>query len=324
MGSHEYIGYGLNIKSDYPLIGAQPGSHSNLPTVSIHRARPDFDWAGLMSRNNRGDFLLAHLDDVLHFWVENGESITMTPDKNADPEEAEFLIRSMSAGFALALLLRQRGLLVLHASILQKGGHTIGFVGESGWGKSTLAEYFSQNGYDVLTDDVGALDVRGETVFVVPGHAFVKLRRGATNELLCDVKRVRRCPDGRVHLKKSSSVSVVERIPLDSLYLLRPASAEKTTLEAVSPQKAVLELMQRTHGAHLLTREDYQARLLSQCTGLVKNVQVFSLRREWGMDKLNHVLDVVEESLSANSAIDDESAKAPEAVDVSSVVRPKS
>ena len=47
------------------------------------------------------------------------------------------------------LLLRQRGLLTLHASVIRsKGKDYIGFVGDSGYGKSTLAEYFSQQGYN--------------------------------------------------------------------------------------------------------------------------------------------------------------------------------
>jgi len=298
---HQYIAYGLSIESDYPLPVAQEGFDPELPLIHIHQAQPGLDWAGLENVNDRGDFLVAHLDEVISFFVDSGQSITMAAHLEAveesDYEELTHLMRSMSAGFALALLLRQRGYLVLHASVLQKGDKTIGFVGESGWGKSTLAELFSQRGYHVLSDDVGVIDKDGEQIQVFPGHPLIKLRDNSVKGLLNGEIEYFECePDGRVY-RKTGSVDNQEPVQLHRLYLLTPTFSDEVRLEEVSPQQKVLTLMRHTHGAHLLTRGDYKTALLRQCSAVVKRVPTRVLHRKKGLDHLPEVRQVVEHDL---------------------------
>ena len=300
MEAHEYIGFGLNFESEYPLPGAHAGSDPSLPVVSIRRARASESWSEFTSRCDAGDFLVARLPDVLYFCVRSGREIIMRPDENADPGEAEFLIRTMSSNFALALLLRQRGFLTLHASVLRNQDTTIAFVGESGWGKSTLAEFFSQHGYEVLSDDIGAINIDGDSIRVVPGHPLVKLRSEASQHLLngaaADLKTE---PDGRVFRTKKRFLSAP--VPLDRLYLLTPSFSSEVTIEQVAPQQAVLALAKHTHGAHLMTRKDYQTSLLQQCSEIVNRIPTQVLYRRKGIEHLPEVLKAVEIDLQVGS-----------------------
>jgi len=42
---------------------------------------------------------------------------------------------------------------VLHSACVSLGDYAIGFTGESGWGKSTIAAFLNQQGHNLLTDD---------------------------------------------------------------------------------------------------------------------------------------------------------------------------
>jgi len=300
MGYNKYIGFGLNIESEFALPGAQTGFDPGLPTVTIRRARASVNWSELSDSSDQGGFLVAHIGKLLQFCVRDGRTILMDGSPAPDTSQSEFAIQTMSAGFALALLLRQRGLLTLHSCILHREGNTIGFVGESGWGKSTLAEFFSQHGYFVITDDIGAIDVQDGQIRVVPGHPFVKLRSQATETLLHGAPREKRELDGRVRLSKNSTPHD-RKLTLDRLYLLRPSFAPDTKLEERSPQQKVLELVRHTHGNHLLTRQDYQAKLLADCTSVTEQVPVAALQRQKGIDKLPAVLKLVEDDLAGKS-----------------------
>ena len=60
----------------------------------------------------------------------------------------------------------QRGRLVLHGNALHKNGRTIACLGPSGAGKSTLAYFLIKNGWNLISDDLLAINKNGE---VYPG-----------------------------------------------------------------------------------------------------------------------------------------------------------
>src|SRR5206468_5249103 len=57
-------------------------------------------------------------------------------------------------GQALSFALVKSGFEPLHATVLVIDGEAVAFLGESGFGKSTLAACFLGAGYQVLTDDL--------------------------------------------------------------------------------------------------------------------------------------------------------------------------
>ncbi len=67
----------------------------------------------------------------------------------------------------VAILLHQRGRLVLHASAAVVAGQAVAFVGESGYGKSTLALALTPPG-EVLTDDVLPIRIDTDGVWAEP------------------------------------------------------------------------------------------------------------------------------------------------------------
>jgi hypothetical protein len=288
---YQYVAYGLNIESELCLPGLRSGSGLDLPVVSIRQAR-SIDRVDLGSRHDGGDFLFLKLPGLLEYWVSAGQELTFWPDQTTDEGVATFSMQQTASGFGLALLLRQRGLLTLHAAVVAKREQAIVFVGESGWGKSTLAEYFSQNGYEVICDDIGAIEITDNEIRVLQGNATIKLRSGS-EAILDDSLRVSpRYLDGRLHLPKASVNS--SGIPIAHIFLLENSFASRSSIEPLTPTAKIVELIRHTHGAHLLTRPDYQAAHLRQCSDLAKRVPMSVLRRQGGLSNLSTILELVE------------------------------
>ena len=188
---------------------------------------------------------------------------------------------------------------MLHASAVAKGGEAIAFMGQSGWGKSTLAEYFYQQGYDLLTDDVLVLDVRedSEEVSVLPGHRFIRLREQAGRAFVDTFESL-----PRVNPYTSKRVRAVEYgpnapMPLRKLYVLQNEAAEEQAVEPLGGRTALLHLLTHARSKDLLTAPEFQSTLLTQCGALLERVPSALLHRRRGLDTLAELKQVIEEDL---------------------------
>ena len=164
-----YLAYGLTIVSELPLPELMPALES-----------PNFE-AGIVVRFSRfsapptalktpfADSPHSHIEGgkafftwpgVGHFRVHDGREIYI----DAMPGVEESTLRAFLLGPVLAVALYQRGLLVLHASATafqDSSGkwNAIGFLGNSGDGKSTMAAMLHSRGHQVLTDDIIAVPI---------------------------------------------------------------------------------------------------------------------------------------------------------------------
>lgn len=137
----------------------------------------------------------------LHHWSLPDGKITISCGKTANhywlrfPDLADFKLNVASGqidGYSHAdipnstishLLLDQviprlvthRGRPVLHASCVQIDDFAILFLGESGWGKSTLAAHFHKEGYSLLTDDCLLIERMDNQAIGTPGYSGARL-----------------------------------------------------------------------------------------------------------------------------------------------------
>lgn len=90
------------------------------------------------------------------------------------------LVPVLAAGAVLAVHLKLRSALVLHASAVEVAGRAVAFVGASGMGKSTLAAALCREGGALVTDDVLRAEPGGDgDVWVHPGGTETRLRPAA-------------------------------------------------------------------------------------------------------------------------------------------------
>src|SRR5262249_28898285 len=98
-------------------------------------------------------------------------------------------IRAMLLGPALAGVMRQRGLRDLHASAVAFNGQAVAFMGDAGWGKSTLAAVFQRRGRPLVADDVLAVSFEQREPRVAPAVPEMRLTPEALDALGDDPAR---------------------------------------------------------------------------------------------------------------------------------------
>jgi hypothetical protein len=215
------------------------------------------------------------------FLVRAGREIVIEPDPAAD----ERVVRLLLQGPVLAVLLHQRGALVLHASAVAFAGGATLFLGASGAGKSSLAATLDSRGYGVLSDDVVAVDFKGRPT-VHGGVGYLKLWPDSASALRADSMGIL-LRDGiakRGWLRPSRADGA---LPVDRAYVLDVA----TTCSAarLTPSAAFTELVRHSYVAPLFTEGGLGPRHFAQCAALASSGLVWRLGYRRQLDELPQV-----------------------------------
>jgi hypothetical protein len=162
-------------------------------------------------------------------------------------------IRHLLLDQVIPRVLGQEGNLVLHAGAVQlPSGKTVAFVGDTGYGKSTLVSSFERNGARLITDDCLLVTLDGAVACAVPNYAGVRLfddsiravygaDRGVTDVAQYTSKR-------RVVLADAAAVPMKAGASLDALFLLGdPTNAgADISLSPASGSDALMTLVGQT------------------------------------------------------------------------------
>jgi hypothetical protein len=290
----------------YKAFGLGIGSEVALPELPVSEGFPDIlirrEIPSRMPPENSGNganFLFGYAPGGLKFVVRDGEEIIVYPEEGFDEE----LLRTLLLGSILATLLRQRGYLVLHACGLARDGYAFGFVGDSGWGKSTMAELFYQHGYTVLHDDLLAIDTQAADPAIIPGYPQIRLRQQAGVHLRPDYYTLPTLAhdfNKRVHLPKHKLPAYP--LPLRKLYFLEPTVAAENAVVPLSGQEAIIELVRHTRVTNLITAKSETTVHFKQCAHLIQSVPLARLKRIRSLDLLPQLLALVEEDLQMQEA----------------------
>jgi hypothetical protein len=202
--------------------------------------------------------------------------VTVHPHPGADPG----LPSVLASGALLAVHLKLRHELVLHASAVQLGAGAVAFVGASGMGKSTLAALLCAHGGAIVSDDVLRVD-RSDGMRVYPGSAESRLRPAARQ--LADTAyrdAVRTTADGRLAVRPRDRAAA----PLPLLACVVPLPTRRcpdVTVTRLGTARALLRMLQfpRVVGwcEPLSTAAEFQA-----LADLVDQVAVFDASVPWG------------------------------------------
>jgi len=121
-------------------------------------------------------------------------------------------------------ILGQRGKLVLHASaVILKENTGIIFVGDSGWGKSTLASSFHQSGKPLITDDCLLLSIENGEVLGIPNYYGVRLFQDSVKSIFKDhdsTTVAHYIDKKRVTLKDQDTPDTLSGVKLSAIFLL--------------------------------------------------------------------------------------------------------
>lgn len=247
--------FGLSVSSEFPLIGVPAGSRASAPQTVVRRvsageldtlrcahdrvlgqAGPDADGAVRVGWDAELGYLLD-LPDAGLFSVSGDGGVVRCAPLGLEGWRWQ---RGLFAG-PLPFAALARGIEVFHASAVVLGGRLIAMTGPSGSGKTSLAAFLRLRGARFFTDDVLALEARGEVV-AHPGPPLLNLRQ-STARLLSAAERARLgsvLGTDRTQVRIATETCQGPR-PVAALYYLeRRADADSLTFEPVNPSSRLL------------------------------------------------------------------------------------
>jgi len=276
---HRYIAYGLLIDSELelPELG-EPVSSEGQPQVEIRLGSvPRCEQIG----DGKERHLLwidpqtfwLHIRDVAHYLVSEGRSISIMAEPAAD---AGF-IRGFLLGSVSGALLLQRGYLVLHGNAIRIGNGCMICVGDSGAGKSTLAAAFAKRGFDVLADDVVAIDSAG---CAIPGYPRIKLWQEAADLLgISTAGLLRVFPDSEKYSLPINPVDHAHRLPVRWIYHLGSDDVSDVRIEPITGLDRFRLLRENTYRHEFLEGSKLLSEHLHQCSRLASQSHLSKVTR---------------------------------------------
>ena len=190
--------------------------------------------------------------------------------------ELSGLEQEVVLGPALVLALALGGKWCLHASAARYGDEGLVFLGESGYGKSTLAGYLQAAGgshWQRVADDILPVTVEDGRLTGWPHFPQLKLPA-----------------------EMQPALTLPEQVKLDRVYLLAPAGPQgNLALEALSRDEGARVLLAHTAGARLFTPE-LLAGHLAFCARAAQTARFFRLSYPHRRDILPEVREMLEQS----------------------------
>lgn len=301
-----YFAYGLRIRSALELSALLAARVTSEETdVTIHTGEVP---TGDTPPSNTGNRLRGDADKVvirhqgLGFHISHGREIVV----DAPGEESSWMLRLLLLGPAMAVLIHQRGLLPLHASAVAINGRVCAFLGESGWGKSTIAAALCQRGHPVVSDDVLGVGF-DDTHHPMAYPAFPQLRIASSAATALGI-----CPDSlppvdphmdeRVLYPPAEQQAQRSQLPLHSLYLL--ATGDVHCIDRIQDGEAFSTVERHTYvNRELLEATETTREHMLRCARLTTTTAIYRLQRPRSLDSLTLTARMVEQACESHPAM---------------------
>lgn len=118
---------------------------------------------------------LLRVNGVADYYVANGKMIVIKQLKTA----ADELVRLFIPESVIPVLLQQRGFLALHGAVVNIHNKAVALLGLSQTGKSTLAYTFYNREYQVMSDEICAINLANNKAVIYPGIPRLHVWRDA-------------------------------------------------------------------------------------------------------------------------------------------------
>jgi len=226
-------------------------------------------------------------EGTVRFRVREGREVTIAPT----PLVEEGVIRALLMGPALAVLLHQRGLLILHASAVLMNRAVVAFLGQEGAGKSTVAAILHKCGHPLVADDVVAVQTTATAPLVFPSYPQLNLSPDALASLGRNPGSSPRLHSGvEKRAFHAASGFSLDPVPLHLLYIL--AKGPRTEIETLQPQEAFVELLRHSYGTRLIRGKAAPGHF-RQCVNVLKSVSVRRLQVRPDLSELSNLAKLI-------------------------------
>lgn len=208
--------------------------------------------------NLEGNYVFVFAGLLSSFISASGDTVIYSPWYKV-PEET---VRHLIIHQLIPRILGQQGQLILHASAVQlPDGHAILFLGDTGWGKSTLASSYYENGAKILTDDCLMIKIIDNRLYCVPNYPGLRLYTDSVEAVF--KKETQRQPVAHYTSKErlilDSEPAMGGPIPVSAIFLLSDPGIEDVDKVSINKIQGAKEIMAILKNSFLLDREDKTA-----------------------------------------------------------------
>lgn len=301
-----YHAYGTRIFSDWNL-GFQGQRIRTFTHVEIRKARRPLSVktlatdVGLSAGINgcavilTGGHVYLNWPDLFEFRISSGGTrITGLPKAGVSLES----FRTHLLGPVLSFALVRQGIEPLHATVVVKDDNAFALLGDSGYGKSSLAAAFLSAGYRLLTDDLLILQEKRDGIIAFPGVPRIKLFPEVADRFLGGTARAKRMhPEFEKLVIPLGAEKICQLpMPLRAIYALagpaKSSNIERITIRRLAGKRAYVAVLRNTFNTKL-TDSARLRRQFEMTARLVSKVPVKTLSYPRGLDLLPTVCEAV-------------------------------
>ena len=295
--SHDYIVSGLRVRSSVVLTSAVAAPDAEgepdvtitlgeVPETLPTAERGAADWQA------NGDVFLLHIAGVLRALITGGRTI----HAQVDPDERAEDVGLFLLGTCFAVILQQRGRVVLHASAVSVGEYAMLFCGQSGAGKSTMAALLAKRGYPLLNDDVCNLTGRAGEYVVYPDGRMMKLWAASMQHLALSGDPAARVRHNVEKFYAAPEHAEAEPRRVGGVYVLSAGDqGSEPSLTRLNPAESMAELLQNAYRPGLVRAMQMTPAYFHASAAIQRQAGVFRLSRPMDFRHADAVLDLLEQ-----------------------------
>lgn len=299
-----YGAFGLTIESGIELFGLEPIDSvdirlSGRPDVSIGFGKvPENLGFGYAKKGHTqvgpGEVLIIHPQSA-RFLIQHGERVVIDPLGTSLQQVALGV-----TGSCLGAVLHQRMKLTFHGGAVKREGRgVVLFLGRKGAGKSTISALLGRDGYDVLADDICAVERTDDGCSFLPGIPSIKLCSRSIDTLGYDSTGLRmvktHCDKYLVPIKPrmGNELPVIERI-----YIL--GWGDRMEIAPVNRKLAVPLLIKSTYRKWMIRQVMGESGVFDVCSHIAQSVPVYTFLRPKALSCIEDTLEYVMKHLEMN------------------------
>jgi len=217
------------------------------------------------------------------------------------PKMPESDLDSFFVGAILGVVLRLKGVLCLHSSVINIEGKAILIMGKKRSGKSTTAAYFAKIGYEIIADDLATISIKNEDFCVEYGYSKIRLRSKSYDFFYgdCETKSSLVYTDRDTRYIDVEKKSKNESLPIAGIFHIKQLENSQPMIKEYNQIEKIIYLNSNTFGNYViqpnLRKKEFE--LLNQIS---KVVPVFELAISDNLLFLPKQIEIIIASLNKN------------------------
>lgn len=246
-----------------------------------------FDWLNADGRvickcQRKGTEYLISFPGHADFHISENAIISCVPQ----PGCSDALLRHLLLNQIIPRYLGTSGELMLHASaVTLPDGRCIAFLGNSGYGKSTLASYFHRHGARLIDDDCILLKPARDKVHVMGGVPSIRLFPDSVQAVFGASKNfnpyMTYSEKQQMILEREPNATATEQRFLDALFVLNSPACAKghgaVTIEPLSGKAAIMNMINSTFSLDPSDRKTIAQNFRNSGGAITDSLQLYSL-----------------------------------------------